>query len=329
MGCKAQAHIEWEFEPYPPQASPSWQAIITTSHYSRWRLQGEEGLIQNFTPTTASLFGYNKHYGQTQMRVEPKKLHSEGVCFMSGHSKWHNIRLRKGAQDAKRGNLFTKLAKEISIAAKAGGGNPDSNLRLRLAIQKARENSMPQDNIKRSIMRGTGELDGANYEESTYEGYGPGGVAVLVDVATDNKNRTVANIRSIFAKNGGRLGESGSVAYRFRPIGRVAIAKAATDEETLFTLAIEAGAEDVRVEEEHYEVIAQPEDFNAVRTAIENANVAIETAEYTMEPTDTIALDAKDAQLLFRMLERLEEDEDVQNVHSNFEVTDEVLAATN
>src|SRR5579862_2579898 len=163
---------------------------------------------------------------------------------MSGHSKWHNIRLRKGAQDAKRGNLFTKLAKEIIIAAKAGGGNPDSNLRLRLAIQKAREQSMPADNIKRSIQRGTGEIEGAVFEDVTYEGYGPGGVAVLVECATDNKNRTVANIRNTFGKHGGRLGESGSVAYRFRPIGIVTVAKSTVEEDALFTVAIEAGAED-------------------------------------------------------------------------------------
>lgn len=247
---------------------------------------------------------------------------------MSGHSKWHNIRLRKGAQDAKRGNLFTKLAKEIIMAAKNGGGNPDSNLRLRLAIQKARENSMPQDNIKRSIQRGTGEVDGAVYEEITYEGYGPGGVAVLVDVATDNKNRTVANIRNIFSKNGGRMGESGSVSYRFRPVGIVTIAKSATDEETLFTVAIEAGAEDVRTDdEENYEVVTQPEDFAAVQQAIDAAKIAIVNAEYTMEPTDTVQLDGKDAQQMLRMMEKLEEDDDVQNVHANFDIPDEVLQA--
>jgi YebC/PmpR family DNA-binding regulatory protein len=246
---------------------------------------------------------------------------------MSGHSKWHNIRLRKGAQDAKRGNLFTKLAKEIIIAAKAGGGNPDSNLRLRLAIQKAREHSMPQDNIKRSIQRGTGEIEGAAYEDITYEGYGPGGVAVLVECATDNKNRTVANIRNIFSKNGGHMGESGSVSYRFRPVGLITIARTVTDEETLFTIAIESGAEDVRSDEENYEVIAQPEDFAAVRQAIEAASIAIANAEYTMEPTDTVQLDVKDATQMLRMMERLEEDDDVQSVHANFDIPDAVLEA--
>ena len=248
---------------------------------------------------------------------------------MSGHSKWHNIRLRKGAQDAKRGNLFTKLAKEIILAAKNGGGNPDNNLRLRLSIQKAREHSMPQDNIKRSIQRGTGEVEGAVFEESVYEGYGPGGVAVLVDVATDNKNRTVANIRNIFNKNGGRMGESGSVSYRFRPVGIITVARSASDEEKLFEVAIEAGAEDVRSDEENYEVVTQPEDFGAVRQAIETAGIAIANAEYTMEPTDTVTLDSKDAELMLRMMDKLEEDDDVQNVHTNFDIPDEVLAAIN
>ena len=245
---------------------------------------------------------------------------------MSGHSKWHNIRLRKGAQDAKRGNLFTKLAKEIIMAAK-NGGNPDSNLRLRLAIQKAKENSMPADNIKRSIQRGTGELDGANFEEVVYEGYGPGGVAVLVEVATDNKNRTVANLRSIFNKNGGRMGESGSVAYRFRPIGRITIARTVTDEDTLLGVAIEAGAEDVRTEEETFDVITQPEDFAAVRQAIETAGIALAEAAYTMEPTDTVSLDVSDATQTLRLIDRLEEDDDVQNVHTNVDISDEVMEA--
>lgn len=246
---------------------------------------------------------------------------------MSGHSKWHNIRLRKGAQDAKRGNLFTKLAKEIIIAAKAGGGNPDVNLRLRLAIQKARENSMPQDNIKRSIQRGTGEIEGAVFEELTYEGYGPGGAAIIVECATDNKNRTVANIRNIFSKNGGRLGESGSVAYRFRPVGILTIAKDGIEEETLFNIVLEAGAEDVRSDEENYEVVTDPESFGAVRQALEDAKVPIANSEYTLEPTDSVHLEGKDAVQMLRLLERLDEDDDVQNVHANFEASDEAMAA--
>jgi YebC/PmpR family DNA-binding regulatory protein len=247
---------------------------------------------------------------------------------MSGHSKWHNIRLRKGAQDAKRGSLFTKLAKEIMLAAKAGGGNPDSNLRLRLAIQKAREHSMPAENITRSVQRGTGELGTENIDEVVYEGYGPGGVALLVEVATDNKNRTVSNIRSIFTKHGGRLGESGSVAYRFRSIGRIGVAKSAVDEDTLFAVAIEAGAEDVRTEDpESYELICLPEDFSAVRLALEAAKIPLTSAEYTMEPTDTVQLDEKEAATLLKMLDKLEDDDDVQKVHANFDISDEVLEA--
>lgn len=248
---------------------------------------------------------------------------------MSGHSKWHNIRLRKGAQDAKRSNMFTKLAKEIIMAARNGGGNPDTNIRLRLAIQKAREASMPADNIKRNIQRGTGEIEGSIYEEATYEGYGPGGVAVLVEVATDNKNRTVPNIRNVFSKHGGRLGESGSVAYRFQPLGIVTVAKSAVSEDDLTMIAIDAGAEDIRNDDENFEVTAQPEDFSAVQKAIEGAGIPIINAELTMEPTDTVELDAKDAALMMRLIDRLEDDDDVQKVHANFEMSDEVLAEIN
>ncbi len=244
---------------------------------------------------------------------------------MSGHSKWHNIRLRKGAQDARRGNLFTKLAKEIIMAARAGGGNPDNNLRLRLAVQRARENSMPNDNIKRSIQRGTGEIEGAMYDEVTYEGYGPGGTAVLVECATDNRNRTVANLRNVFTKNGGRMGESGSVAYRFHPIGLITVERNAVTEDALFAIVTEAGAEDLRSDDTHWEVVAQPEDFGAVRQAIEEAHIPIATAENVMEPADTVQLDAKDGALMLRLMERLEDDEDVQHVYANFDIPDEVL----
>ena len=214
------------------------------------------------------------------------------------------------------------------MAAKAGGGNPDNNLRLRLSIQKARDNSMPTDNIKRSIQRGTGEIEGAVFEDITYEGYGPGGVAILVEVATDNKNRTVANIRNIFTKNGGRMGESGSVAYRFRPIGLLTVPRSATDEDTLLGVVLDAGAEDVRTDdEENFEIVCQPEDFAAVRQAIEEAKLTIASAEYTMEPTDTVHMDGKDVAQMLRLMERLEDDEDVQNVHANFEMSDEAMEA--
>jgi len=246
---------------------------------------------------------------------------------MSGHSKWHNIRLRKGAQDAKRGNLFTKLAKEITIAAKAGGGSIDTNIRLRMAVTKARESSMPADNIKRAVQRGTGEIAGEAFEEVIYEGYGPGGTAVLIECATDNKNRTVSNLRTILNKNGGRMGESGSVAYRFRPVGHFTIAKSAIEEDALFTLAIEAGAEDVRTSDtEVYEVVTEPGDFAAVRQALEDAKIKLLDSAYTMEPTDTVTLEAEDAQKMLRMIEWLEDDEDVQNVHANFDISEEIMA---
>ncbi|MBC7528909.1 MAG: YebC/PmpR family DNA-binding transcriptional regulator [Chthonomonadaceae bacterium] len=246
---------------------------------------------------------------------------------MSGHSKWHNIRLRKGAQDAKRGNLFTKLAKEITIAAKAGGGSIDTNIRLRMAVTKARESSMPADNIKRAVQRGTGEIAGEAFEEVIYEGYGPGGTAVLIECATDNKNRTVSNLRTILNKNGGRMGESGSVAYRFRPVGHFTIAKSTIEEDALFTLAIEAGAEDVRTSDtEVYEVVTEPGDFAAVRQALEDAKIKLLDSAYTMEPTDTVTLEAEDAQKMLRMIEWLEDDEDVQNVHANFDISEEIMA---
>ena len=187
---------------------------------------------------------------------------------------------------------------------------------------------MPTDNIKRSIQRGTGEIEGAVFEDITYEGYGPGGVAILVEVATDNKNRTVANIRNIFTKNGGRMGESGSVAYRFRPIGLLTVPRSATDEDTLLGVVLDAGAEDVRTDdEENFEIVCQPEDFAAVRQAIEEAKLTIASAEYTMEPTDTVHMDGKDVAQMLRLMERLEDDEDVQNVHANFEMSDEAMEA--
>ena len=244
---------------------------------------------------------------------------------MSGHSKWHNIRLRKGAQDAKRGALFTKIAKEIIMAARAGGASQDTNLRLRMAVQKARENSMPMDNIQRNIKRGTGELDGVTYEEITYEGYGPGGVAVMVECATDNKQRTVSNVRAIFGKNGGNLGESGSVAYRFRQVGLFAINKSVTDEDTVFAVALDAGAEDVRSEDDHFVVVTQPEDFGSVRDALEAAKIPTVSSDYTMEPTDTVALEGKDAETMIKLLDLLEDNEDVQNVHANFDIPDDML----
>lgn len=247
---------------------------------------------------------------------------------MSGHSKWHNIRLRKGKQDALRGNLFTKLAKEIIVAARNGGGNPDTNLRLRMAVDKAKSNSMPADNIKRNIQRGSGDSDGAAYEELTYEGYGPGGLAVLVQCLTDNKQRTVADVRSIFNKNGGRLAESGSVGYLFSPQGIILTVPGATTEDALMEIALEAGAEDVQPSEDGgFEITTAYEDFGAVRIALDTAKVPLESAETTMIPSTQVELTGKDAQQALRLIDMLEDHDDVQTVYANLELSDEELEA--
>ncbi|MBM3457919.1 MAG: YebC/PmpR family DNA-binding transcriptional regulator [Armatimonadetes bacterium] len=246
---------------------------------------------------------------------------------MSGHSKWHNIRLKKGKMDAERGKTFTKISREIIMAARAGGGNPDANLRLRMAIQKARENSMPADKIKSAIQRGTGEIEGAIYEEITYEGYGPAGVAVLVECATDNRNRTVAEIRSRFSKHGGNLGEAGCVNWLFSPRGIVSIPRNGRSEDEVLELALEAGAEDIKTEEEAFDVYTAPEDLAAVRTALEGAGLAVSNAEVTMLPSTTVHLDGKAALQTLRLLEVLEDLDDVQNVYANFELDEAALAA--
>jgi YebC/PmpR family DNA-binding regulatory protein len=246
---------------------------------------------------------------------------------MSGHSKWHNIRLKKGKMDAERGKTFTKLAREIIVAAKAGGGNADANVRLRLAIQKARDASMPAENIKRAVQRGTGELEGIHYDELTYEGYGPGGAAVMVDTLTDNRNRTVAELRNLFTKNGGSLGEQGCVAWIFDPKGLISISKDAADEETVMMAALEAGAEDVRVEEETFDVVTAPEDLLAVRQAIENAGIPYTLAEATMLPKSTVELQGKEAQQMLRLMEMIEDHDDVQHVYSNFDIPASEMAA--
>jgi YebC/PmpR family DNA-binding regulatory protein len=245
---------------------------------------------------------------------------------MSGHSKWHNIRLKKGKMDAERGKIFTKLSREIIMAAKAGGGNPDANLRLRMAVQKARESSMPQDKIKSAIQRGTGEIEGAIYEELTYEGYGPGGVAVLVETATDNRNRTVAELRNIFSKCGGNLGESGCVAWLFNPRGLIAINRAGKTEDQVMEAAIEAGADDVKTEEDTYDVYTAPEDFAAVRDALEAAGFELASSEVTMVPSTTVRVEAREAQQMLRLMEQLEDHDDVQNAYANFDIEESVLA---
>ncbi len=245
---------------------------------------------------------------------------------MSGHSKWANIKHKKGAADAKRGKAFTRLIKEITVAARMGGGDPDGNPRLRSAIASARSENMPKDNIIRGIKKGTGELEGEVYDEILYEGYGPGGVAVLVECMTDNRNRTVADIRHYFAKSNGNLGESGCVAYMFDKKGMMLVDKAGTSEEELMDLAIEAGADDVVEEEEHFQIITAPEDFDEVRENLEKAGVAFVEASLTMIPQTIVDVaEEKSAKALLKLLDSLEGHEDVQHVHANFDISDELM----
>ena len=245
---------------------------------------------------------------------------------MAGHSKWANIQHRKGAQDKKRGKLFTKLIREITVAAKMGGGEPDSNPRLRVAIDKAKGQSMPKDNIERAVKRGAGELDGADYLELRYEGYGPGGTAVMVDCLTDNKNRTVAEIRHAFTKYGGNLGADGSVNYLFNNVGQL-MYPSDSDEDVLMEAAIDAGAEDVVVDDDgSIEVLTEPADFQAVRDAMITAGHEPENAQLTMRASTSATLDVKEATSMVKMLELLEDLDDVQEVYSNADISDEVLA---
>jgi YebC/PmpR family DNA-binding regulatory protein len=241
---------------------------------------------------------------------------------MSGHSKWSTIKRKKGAADAKRGQLFTKLTREITVSAKEGGGDPESNFRLRLAVQRARAENMPVDNIQRAIARGSGTgSDGANYEEITYEGYGPNGVAMMVQSLTDNRNRTVAEVRSIFTKMGGSLGEAGSVAWMFEPRGLILIEpKQGQDPDEITLAAIDAGAEDVSVDEEHIEVITAFEDLKQVQDALSGQGYNITNAELTMIPKTQMSLDDKAMEQALRLVERLEELDDVQTVYTNLDM---------
>ena len=246
---------------------------------------------------------------------------------MAGHSKWANIQHRKGAQDKKRGKLFTKLIREITVAARTGGGDPDSNPRLRLAIDKAKGQSMPKDNIERAVKRGSGAMDGADYEEVLYEGYGPGGVAVMVDCLTDNRNRTVADVRHAFSKFGGNLGADGSVAYLFNKVGLLSFS-AGADEDAVMEASIEAGAEDVVVNEDgSIDVLTAPDDFESVRGALGKSGAAFELAEVTMRAAVSASLGEKEASSMMKLLEMLEDLEDVQQVYSNAEIPDEILAS--
>jgi len=245
---------------------------------------------------------------------------------MSGHNKWSSIKHKKGAADARRGRVFTKLIKEITVSARMGGGDPDANPRLRSAIQAAKSENMPKDNIERAIKKGTGELEGASYEESIYEGYGPGGAAILVESLTDNKNRAVADIRHIFNKNGGSLGANGCVAWMFDKKGYISIEKDSANEELLMETSIDAGAEDVRDEDGIFEIITAPEDFESVREAIEAAAINFDLAEITMLPQSTTQLTGKEAEQMIRLMESLEDCDDVQKVYTNADIPDEMLA---
>ena len=246
---------------------------------------------------------------------------------MSGHSKWATIKHKKGAADAKRGKVFTRLIKEITIAAKQGGGDPEGNPRLRTAILAAKAENMPADNIKRAIQRGTGEIEGLSYEEILFEGYGPGGVAIMVDVLTDNRNRAVSEVRHAFSKNGGNLGESGSVNYLFAKRGIIAIAKANADEDKLTEIVLEAGADDLNEDGDHWEILTAPREFEAVRDAVVKAGIATEHAEVTMLPSTYQKLEGSQASSMVRLLEILEDLDDTQNVYSNFDMDEAHVAA--
>jgi YebC/PmpR family DNA-binding regulatory protein len=244
---------------------------------------------------------------------------------MSGHSKWSSIKHKKAATDSKRGRIFTRLIKEMTVAARNGGGDADSNPRLRLAVSTAKANNMPAENIKRAIMRGTGELPGITYEEINYEGYGPGGVAIIMYTLTDNKNRTVAELRHLLSKNGGNLGETGSVGWMFERKGYLVVEKSVVEEDKLMEIVLGAGADDMNEDGSNFEISTTPENFDAVRSALEAANIKTETAEISMIPQNYIKLEGKNAQTMLKLMETLEDHEDIQNVWSNFDVDESEL----
>jgi YebC/PmpR family DNA-binding regulatory protein len=244
---------------------------------------------------------------------------------MSGHSKWSSIKHKKAAKDAKKGRLFTKLIKEITVAARMGGGDINANPRLRTAVMAAKAASMPAGNIERAIKKGTGELEGVTYEEIYYEGYGPGGTAIMVQVLTDNKNRTVQEIRRLFAKHGGNLGENGCVAWMFDKKGMITVDKVRIEEDRLISLALEGGAEDVREEDSLFEIITQPENFETVREALERAKVPMTSAQVTMVPKSTVTLVGDKAEQTLQLTEELEDHDDVQTVAANFDIPNELV----
>jgi len=246
---------------------------------------------------------------------------------MSGHSKWATTKHKKAATDAKRGKIFTKIGKEITVAAKLGGGDPSGNPRLRTAVAKAKAVSLPAENIKRAIQKGTGELPGVSYEEVMYEGYGPGGVAVIVEVMTDNRNRTVSEIRNIFSKSGGNMGEAGCVAWMFHKKGYLVVNRAKSDEDKLMTIALDAGAEDMQTEDDNFVITTPQHDYEKVKKALEDAGVSLEVSEITMVPQTYVKLEGKEAQQMLRLVETLEDNDDVQNVYANFDIPEEIMNA--
>jgi YebC/PmpR family DNA-binding regulatory protein len=246
---------------------------------------------------------------------------------MSGHSKWAGIKHRKAKVDAQRGRVFTKIIREITVAARVGGGDPGGNPRLRTAVLAAKAVNMPSDNIDRAIKKGTGELEGVSYEEITYEGYGPGGVAVMVEVVTDNKNRTVGEIRKLFSRHGGHLGEAGCVGFLFEKKGSIQIEASKVDEERLLSIALEAGAEDLQREESLFALTTAPKAFEKVRDAIVKSGIQPLSAEITKLPKSTVKLDGKPAEQMLRLMEELEEHDDVQHVYANFDIPEEIMAA--
>jgi YebC/PmpR family DNA-binding regulatory protein len=244
---------------------------------------------------------------------------------LSGHSKWSSIKHKKAATDAKKGKAFSRVSKEISVAARLGGGDPDMNPRLRVAIDNAKGINMPAENVKRAIQKGTGELPGVTYEEITYEGYAPGGVALIMEVMTDNRVRTIAELRNLMGKKNGNMAESGSVAWIFETKGYILIDKKECDEETLMNTALDAGAEDIKNEEDNYEVLTVPEDFSAVKEHLEKENIKFNFAEITRIPKNYVKLEAGDARKVLNLVEALEDHDDIQNVYSNFDIPDEFM----
>lgn len=245
---------------------------------------------------------------------------------MSGHSKWHSIKYKKAAQDAKRGKIFTKIIRELAVAARLGGGDPDANPRLRKAVEDAKAVNMPAQNVKRAIMKGTGQLEGITYQEVTYEGYGPGGVAIYVEALSDNKNRTVSELRRIFSKNGGNIGESGCVAWMFKRKGYIVVEKAKASEDELLDIALEAGAEDLREDGSNYEIFTTPDKYESVVDSLKERSIELAASSLGYIPQNYVKLEGKKAQQLLRLMEELEDHDDVQQVWSNFDIEEEEIA---